>query len=70
MNGLTQTQSIALVAAFACLLALVAGIIHDRLMAERSQEGKPWVKPAHPLALLTLATVLSILTAVLALQGR
>jgi hypothetical protein len=67
---LTQTQMTALVAAMACVMALIAGYVHDRQMAARAAEGRPWVKPAHPLALLALATVLSVLTAVLAFQGR
>jgi len=70
MTSFSQTQITALVAALACVMALLAGYVHDRQMAVRAAEGKPWVKPAHPLALLALATVLSILTAVLALQGR
>jgi hypothetical protein len=70
VTSFSQTQITALVAALGCVMALLAGLVHDRQMAARAAEGKPWVKPAHPLALLALATVLSILTAVLALQGR
>ena len=70
MGTFTQTQMTALVAAMACLLALIAGFAHDRTMAAHAKAGKPWVKPSYPLAVLALATVLSILTAVLAMQGR
>ena len=70
MVDLTQSQTTALVAAFGCVAALIAAFVHDRQMAVRSQEGKPWVKPTHPLAILAIATMLSIMTAVLALQGR
>ena len=70
MGPFSMTQTTALVAALACVLALLAAYVHDRQMAVRSAEGKPWIKPAHPLSLLLLATVLSIMTAILALQGR
>lgn len=68
--SLSQTQIIAIVAAFGCVFALIAGFVHDRSMTERSAKGEPWLKPAYPLALLAIATMLSIVTAVLALQGR
>ncbi len=70
MGSFSQTQITAMVAALACVMALLAGFMHDRQMAERSKAGQPWVKPAQPLALLALATVLTILTAALALRGR
>jgi len=70
MGPLTQTQITAIVAAFGCVTALLAAFVHDRAMARRSVEGEPWIKPTHPLALLVLATMLSIVTAILALQGR
>ena len=70
MDGFTQTQISALVAALACLMALAAAFIHDRMMAERSAKGDPWIKPRQPLALLAMATLFAILTAILALQGR
>lgn len=70
MGPLSQTQITALVAAFGCVLALLAFVIHDRQMAERSATGQPWTKPMQPLLMLVIATMLSIVTAVLALQGR
>jgi len=70
MNGFTQTQIAAVVAAAACVMALIAGFAHDRLMAERAAKGEPWIKPRHPLALLAMATLLSSVTAILAFQGR
>ncbi len=68
--SLSQTQIIAIVAALGCGFALIAAFVHDRSMAARSAKGEPWLKPAYPLALLAIATTLSIMTAVLALQGR
>jgi hypothetical protein len=70
MGNFSQTQITAMVAALACVMALLAGFVHDRQMAERSKTSQPWIRPAQPLALLALATVLAILTAALALQGR
>ena len=70
MDGFTQTQISALVAALACLMALAAAFIHDRMMIERSTTGEPWIKPRHPLALLVMATLFAVMTAILALQGR
>ncbi|MGQ9732444.1 MAG: hypothetical protein ACUVX8_14380 [Candidatus Zipacnadales bacterium] len=70
MTSLTETQITALIAALGCVLALIAFLVHDRRMRAYAAAGKPWVKPLHPLLLLTLATALSILTAVLALQRR
>jgi len=66
----SQTQMTAIVAAVGCLLSLIAFLIHDRQMACRSAEGQPWTKPMHPLLMLTIATLLSVMTAVFALQGR
>jgi len=70
MGSLTQTQISALVAALASLMALAAAFIHDRMMTGRSTTGAPWVKPRHPLALLAMATLFAVMTAILALQGR
>jgi hypothetical protein len=70
MGGFSQTQITALIAALACVMALITGLIHDRTMAERAAKGEPWVKPRQPLALLAMATLLSVMTAILALQGR
>jgi hypothetical protein len=70
MGPFSMTQTTALVAALACVLALTASYVHDRQMAVRAAEGKPWIKPSYPISLLLLATLLSIMTAVLALQGR
>jgi hypothetical protein len=70
MNGFTQTQIAAVVAALACIMALIVSFFHDRLMTERSAKGEPWIKPQYPLALLAVATVLAVMTAVLAVQGR
>jgi hypothetical protein len=70
MGSLTQTQITALVAAGASLLCLIAFLIHDRRMMGASSRGEPWVRPAQPLLMLVIATVLSIVTAVLALQRR
>ncbi len=67
---LSQTQITAIIAAFACLFALIAAIVHDRTMAQRSATGEPWLKPAQPLAILAIATLMTIMTAVFALQGR
>ena len=70
MGHASQAQITAIVAAVGCVLALIAFFIHDREMAARSAEGKPWVKPMHPLLMLVIATALSIMAAVFALQGR
>jgi len=70
VSALNQTQITAIVAALGCVLSLIAFAIHDRQMAARSAEGKPWVKPTQPLLMLLIATALSIVTVVLALQGR
>jgi len=67
---MSQAQITALVAAFGCVLALIAFYIHDRQMAARSATGQPWVKPIQPLLMLLIATVLSILTFILLMQGR
>jgi len=67
---MSQSQITAIVAAVGCLLALIAFAIHDRQMAARSAAGQPWTKPMQPLLMLVIATVLSIVTAILALQGR
>jgi hypothetical protein len=66
----SQSQMTAIVAAVGCVLALISFLIHDRRMASRAAEGKPWVRPAQPLLMLVIATVLSIVTAALALQNR
>ena len=70
MSAFSQTQITALVAAGACLLSLLAFVIHDRRMAAHAAAGQPWVRPTQPLLMLLIATVLSIVTAILALQGR
>ncbi|MBM3499860.1 MAG: hypothetical protein FJX74_14460 [Armatimonadetes bacterium] len=70
MGPLSQTQVTALVAALGCVLSLIAFLIHDRQMAARSASGQPWTKPTQPLLMLVIATALSVVTAVLALQGR
>ncbi len=70
MGSFSQTQITAIVAALGCALALIAFFVHDRQMAARSAAGEPWTKPVQPLLMLLIATVLSILTVVLALQGR
>ena len=70
MGHASQSQITAIIAAVGCLLALIAFVIHDRRMVAYAAEGKPWTKPMQPLLMLVIATVLSIVTAILALQGR
>ena len=70
MGPLSQTQMTAIVAAIGCVLSLLAFFIHDRQMAARSAAGQPWTKPVQPLLMLLIATMLSVVTAALALQGR
>ncbi|MBM3477311.1 MAG: hypothetical protein FJX75_28925 [Armatimonadetes bacterium] len=67
---MSQSQVTSIVAAAGCLLALIAFVIYDRRMAAAAAEGKPWTRPAQPLLMLVVATVLSIVTAILAFQGR
>jgi len=68
--SLSQTQITAIIAALACVFALITALVHDRAMAQRSASGEPWLKPAHPLAILAIATLMAIMAAVFALQGR
>jgi len=70
VGELSQTQVTAAVAAIGCVLSLIAFFIHDRQMAARAAAGEPWTKPTQPLLMLVIATALSIVTVVLALQGR
>jgi hypothetical protein len=65
-----QSHITALVTAAGCLLALIAFVMYDRRMAAAAAEGKPWTRPAQPLLMLVIATVLSIVTAILVCQGR
>ena len=70
MPPIPQSHITAIIAAVGCLLALVAFVIHDRRMAAAAVEGKPWTRPAQPLLMLVIVTVLSVVTAILLWQGR